>query len=177
MIYQKIETEYYPIFFSINQQQDIKMTPFRHIHKDIPATQRKLWVEPIIKQFEIVEGWVINQFMGAVKTLSHLHFNGSDAFYLSETFKIYAVYWFINKSTHAGEEFDVKATTTGIELKCADKILFAVSIENKNDDKPLKMFGDMTDEEQTETFSKMIDELNQKKKKTRRGGKKHKKRV
>ena len=115
-----------------------------------------------IKAFEYAEEYVNEQFMGYVKALAHLHFNESDALYLIEAFREQAKWYVVGKEGNlAGMDFDLNVTTTGIEMKHADKSLLDVSIEFKHVDEML--------------FGVGIENKEQAKKKTRRGGKKHKK--
>ena len=104
-----------------------------------------IW-EMVFEQLDRALKWVDENLTEDAKALAHLHFNESDALYLIEEFRIQAK-GYIAPRPHlqTGTPFCFNHTTTGIELKLADKIVVGVSIENK--DKPRKLAEDMTDDE------------------------------
>ena len=116
-----------------------------------------IW-EIIFDRLKEAQEWVDENLTEDAKALAHLHFNESDALHLIEEFRIQAK-GYIAPRPHlqTGTPFCFNHTTTGIELKLADKIVFAVSIENK--DKPRKLAEDMTDDEFDEAREKVMEYL------------------
>ena len=114
-------------------------------------------LEMIIDELERALKWVDENLIEDAKALAHLHFNESDALYLIEEFRTQAKGYVAKRDIPGGTSFYFNHTTTGIEMKLADEIVVAVSIENK--DKPRKLYEDMTPDEQTEAREKVVEYL------------------
>lgn len=111
----------------------------------------------IFDELDRAEEWVNENLMEHVTALAHLHFNESDALYLIEEFRTKAKGYVAKSNISVGTSFCFNHTTTGIEMKLADEIVIAVSIENK--DKQHKLYEDMTPDERTEAMKKVKEYL------------------
>jgi len=123
---------------------------------DTEASHNHTW-KLIFEELERAEEWVNENLMEDVQNLAHLHFNESDALYLIKEFRIQAKGYVAKEDIAGGTTFYFNHTTTGIELKLADEIVVAVSIENK--DKPRKLYEDLTPDEQLEATKKIVEYL------------------